>query len=99
MTEEDKSIIENQIKLMNEISLKNKSETANKIIKEYLQLSIDYSLILLDKNTLYEKIDSDKKEIDNAIDLLTENNILNRVKENDTTYYSLNLQYFNDNDI
>ena len=99
MTEEDKSIIENQIKLMNEISLKNKSETANKIIKEYLQLSIDYSLILLDKNTLYEKIDSDKKEVDNAIDLLTENNILNRVKENDTTYYSLNLQYFNDNDI
>lgn len=99
MTEEDKSIIENQIKLINEISLKNKSETANKIIKEYLQLSIDYSLILLDKNTLYEKIDSDKKEIDNAIDLLTENNILNKVKENDTTYYSLNLQYFSDNDL
>lgn len=99
MTEEDKSIIENQIKLINEISLKNKSETANKILKEYLQLSIDYSLILLDKNTLYEKIDSDKKEIDNAIDLLTENNILNKVKENDTTYYSLNLQYFNDNDL
>ena len=99
MTEEDKSIIENQIKLINEISLKNKSETANKIIKEYLQLSIDYSLILLDKNALYEKIDSDKKEIDNAIDLLTENNILNKVKENDTTYYNLNLKYFNDNDL
>lgn len=99
MTVEDKSIIENQIKLINEISLKNKSETANKILKEYLILSIDYSLILLDKNTLYEKIDSDKQAIDNAIDLLTEHNILTKVKENDTTYYNLNLKYFSDNDL
>lgn len=99
MTIEDKSIIENQIKLINEISLKNKSETANKILKEYLQLSIDYSLILLDKNTLYKKIDSDKKEVDNAIDLLTENNILIKVIENDTIYYNLNLKYFSDNDL
>lgn len=99
MNSENKQIIENQIKLINEISLKNKSEIANKILKEYLILSIDYSLILLDREELDKKIDSNKQDIDNAINLLTENNILIKIKENDTIYYSLNEKYFNDNDI
>lgn len=99
MNSENKQIIENQIKLINEISLKNKSEIANKILKEYLILSIDYSLILLDREELYKTIDSNKQDIDNAINLLTENNILIKIKENDNIYYSLNEKYFNDNDI
>lgn len=99
MNSENKQIIENQIKLINEISLKNKSEIANKILKEYLILSIDYSLILLDREELYKQIDSNKQDIDNAINLLTENNILRKIKENDNIYYSLTEKYFNDNNI
>jgi hypothetical protein len=54
---------------------------------------------LLDREELYKQIDSNKQDIDNAINLLTENNILIKIKENDNIYYSLNEKYFNDNNI
>lgn len=99
MENQDNQIIENQIKIINEISLKNKSKIANDILRLYLNLNKEYDLILLNKKFICKKIESDINEVNQAIDLLIKNKLLIYSKEEDTEHYRLNTQYFYDNNI
>ena len=100
--EDDRQDILNKIERINEISLKNKSLTANLILYIYLIENIENCLIALDINTIINNLRNsltNKKVINNAINLLVEKDILIETKNKNKIYYSLNDKYFTKNNI
>lgn len=103
LTQDDKECINNQIEIINEISLKGQSNIANMILFDMLVLSIAYYYCYLSENDIFENLNINNKinrnSVVKAINLLVENQILTKTKNDNIIYYRLNEQYFIDNKI